>query len=103
MIEGKTSSGVSYKIDDEGLKKIEWKITRTMMRMQTGSPEEQMKATLDLMDLVLGGPAGVESFESAIETAHDGNMTNDIVLSEYRELITAVGNALKNFPASPTS
>lgn len=96
MLKGKTSSGVSYKIDVDGLKKIEWKITRTMMRMQSGNTEDQVKATLDLMNLILGGPAGVDAFEDAIAKAHDGYLTNEIVLAEYRELIGILGNALKN-------
>lgn len=103
MLKGKTKSGVAYKIDIENIKKVEWKITKTMMRMQTGNPEEQVKATLELMDLILGGSAGVDAFENAIAKAHDGYLTNEIVLSEYRELIQILGDALKNSQASHTS
>lgn len=103
MIEGKTKSGVSYKIDAEGLKKIEWKITKTMMVMKTGSSDEQIAATLKLTNLILGGPAGVEAFEDAIAAANGGNLTNEIVLAEYKELINVVADTLKNTESSPTS
>lgn len=96
MLEGKTKSGVKYKIDDEGLRKIEWKLTKLMMRIYAEDESEQIKAILDLMELVLGGKKGVEAFEDAIAKAHNGELTNEIVIAEYRELLESVSKTLKN-------
>lgn len=96
MIEGKTKSGVKFKVDDVGLKNIEWKITKLMMKMYSEDEEEQVKAILSLMELVLGGQKGVDAFEDAIAKVHDGKLTNEIVIAEYRELLSAVGKSLKN-------
>lgn len=96
MLEGKTKSGVKYKIDDEGLRKIEWKLTKLMMRIYAEDEAEQIKAILDLMELVLGGKKGVEAFEDAIAKAHNGELTNEIVIAEYRELLESVSKTLKN-------
>lgn len=96
MLEGKTKSGVKFKVDLDGLKKIEWKLTKQMMRMYSDDENEQINAILDLMDIVLGGKKGVEAFENAIAKAHDGYLTNEIVIAEYKDLLTEVGNSIKN-------
>lgn len=96
MLEGKTKSGVKFKIDVEGLKKIEWKLTKQMMKMYSDDEDEQINAILDLMNIVLGGSKGVEAFEDAIAEAHDGYLTNTIVIAEYKDLLASVGETLKN-------
>lgn len=102
MLKGKTKSGVKYQIDDEGLKKVEWKITKLMMKAYSENQDVQIRAILDLMELVLGGASGMDAFEDAIAKAHGGFLTNEIVIAEYRELLVIVGDALKNSQASPT-
>lgn len=96
MIEGKTRSGVSFKVDEVGLKKIEWKLTKQMMKMYSDDESEQIKAILDLMELVLGGQKGVDAFEDAIAEAHNGYLTNEIIIEEYKDLLKSVGESLKN-------
>ena len=38
----------------------------------------------------------VEAFEDAIAKAHDGYLTNEIVIAEYKDLLSSVGETLKN-------
>jgi len=96
MLKGKTKSGVKFSIDVEGLKKIEWKLTKQMMKMYSEDEQEQVNAILDLIELVLGGKKGVEAFEETIAVAHDGYLTNEIVIAEYKDLLATVGEKLKN-------
>lgn len=96
MLKGKTKSGIKFSVDLEGLKKIEWKLTKLMMKMYSENEQEQMNAILNLIDLVLGGQKGVDTFEEEIAKAHEGSLTNEIVIAEYKDLLESVGKALKN-------
>lgn len=109
MIEGKTKSGIAFKIDERIREdwRFQKKLTKLIsLRKKISQDAESSESASDdlaaiynviseMEELVFGGPEGAEAFENVVAQTYGGICSADIFQKEFLEIISATKD-LKN-------
>ena len=90
MIEGKTSSGFEFKIDEKLLE--DFLFMRAFERANSSDPEDQVAGTVDLVRIMFNDEAEEERYYKHLAKQHGGRVPADIIGKELGEIIDVANN-----------
>lgn len=90
MIEGKTSSGFEFKVDETLLE--DFLFMRAFKMANSSDPEEQVAGTVDLVRIMFNNKAEEERYYQHLAKQHGGRVPADIIGQELGEIIDAAQN-----------
>ena len=98
MIEGKTKSGIKYKLDERIKDDARFLYYLAKAQDDTSDMGEKSKATMGMLRLIFGSDEGVIDFMNAVAASNEGVCDFKTMLSELTEMFDAL-NA-KNLSSS---
>jgi len=91
MIEGKTKTGFKFKIDERLVR--DWRVVSAISMVENGNTSEQLKATTDLVRLILG--ADEQKLLNHVAKKNEGFVPLEAVTNEVADIISSA-TELKN-------
>ena len=90
MVEGKTKSGIKFKIDERIKDDARFLYYLAKAQEKDIDMGEQSKAVMGVLELVFGNGEGVINFMNAVASTNGGVCTIDVMLSELTEIFDAI-------------
>ena len=92
MIEGTTSSGFKFNVDERALK--DWRVVRALEEVVESENDNLATKKMEVaMNIILGEDK--ERLEQHVAEKNDGFVPTDVLMSEFTEIITS-NKTLKN-------
>ena len=88
IIEGKTKSGIGFKVDRRILNDI--RFLHYAVGMRNDDKFIAVKNMFEMYGLLFGGQDGMIRFENAVAAAHGGICTQQLLISELNEILEAI-------------
>lgn len=88
MVEGKTSSGFEFKIDEGVLE--DFLFMRAFKKTTSGKPEEEVEGCVDLVRILFNDESEEERYYAHVAEKYGGRVPVNVLGEELGEIISAV-------------
>lgn len=90
MVEGKTKSGIKFKIDERIRDDARFLYYMAKAQDKNASVNDQSQAVMGILTLIFGNDDGVIEFMNTVASTNNGVCTVDVMLSELTEMFDAI-------------
>ena len=84
-VKGTTTSGFKFAVDDDVFK--DWRFLKAVRKMDHGTGEEQLDASLELVALLFNDPVEEERFYAYLAEKNGGRVPAEVVGTEVGEIM----------------
>lgn len=88
MIEGKTSSGFEFKVDESLME--DFLFLRAFKMANSSDPEEEVNGAVDMVRILFNDPSEEERYYKHLAARHGGRVPADVIGREIGEIIEIV-------------
>jgi len=91
MVEGKTSSGFEFTIEESVLD--DFLFMRAFKRANSSDPEDQVNGSVDLIRIIFNNEKEEERYYKHLAKLHGGRVPADVIGQELGEIFEIVNNS----------